>query len=65
MFNRLESIEQGPLSHYFNEITMSDDLYPLLSGDHSAALDRRLDIVLQIIGMCAEMKGWRSVLVAD
>ena len=63
MYDRLQLLEQGPLSLLIKEISLKDSLYPLLTEDHLSAINRRLDIVLQVIKLCAEMREWSNVLV--
>ena len=54
-YQKLNAVEQGPLSALMKEITKGDDLYPLLTDDHLHAMDRRLSLVMQTVELCIQL----------
>lgn len=56
-------IESGPVSTLLDDLTKNDPLYPLLTPDHLLAIDRRVDIVLQIVDLCIQARSREEVLV--
>lgn len=62
-YTRLAMVESGPLGSLIEELTLKDELHPLLTDEHIQAINRRLAVVMQTIELCAKVKSWDHVLV--
>lgn len=60
-YRRLLTVEKNGLSNLIETFTRKDPLYPLLTGEHLFALDRRLKQILALIDICLDEKGESKV----
>ena len=59
----LENSNEGTLSQILDRSLRRDPLYPILSADHLAAIDRRLVTVMSAVRQCIDSQGNNTVVV--
>ncbi len=64
-WNRLNLLKGGVLSSAMRQATAHDPAFPVLTGPHLTALDRRLDGVLTTVRQCMETQGTDNTLIED
>ncbi|XP_016144536.1 glycosaminoglycan xylosylkinase-like [Sinocyclocheilus grahami] len=64
-WNRLNLLKGGVLSSAMRQATAHDPVFPVLTGPHLAALDRRLNGVLATVRQCMETQGADNTLIED
>uniref|UniRef100_A0A8C2FD21 FAM20 C-terminal domain-containing protein n=1 Tax=Cyprinus carpio TaxID=7962 RepID=A0A8C2FD21_CYPCA len=64
-WNRLNLLKGGVLSSVMRQATAHDPAFPVLTGPHLTALDRRLNGVLATVRQCMETQGADNTLIED
>lgn len=64
-WNRLNLLKGGVLSSAMTQATAHDPAFPVLTGPHLSALDRRLSGVLATVRQCMETQGADNTLIED
>uniref|UniRef100_A0A673MPT6 Glycosaminoglycan xylosylkinase n=1 Tax=Sinocyclocheilus rhinocerous TaxID=307959 RepID=A0A673MPT6_9TELE len=64
-WNRLNLLKGGVLSSAMRQAAGHDPAFPVLTGSHFAALDRRLNGVLATVRQCMETQGADNTLIED
>uniref|UniRef100_A0A671NGR0 Glycosaminoglycan xylosylkinase n=1 Tax=Sinocyclocheilus anshuiensis TaxID=1608454 RepID=A0A671NGR0_9TELE len=64
-WNRLNLLKGGVLSSAMRQATAHDPVFPVLTGPHLTALDRRLNGVLATVRQCMETQGADNTLIED
>lgn len=64
-YKQLKHLYENKFSKIFDESMQSDPLYPLLTGDHLKAIDRRVVIIFNELNRCIDKYSVESVVIDD